>query len=159
MLSCHIILTYQYYLMYSLPHIRLHRQNNMDINILNWSLGVLGTVGTAYAVWVNRKSKRFKEAEEGDKFIESAVKLTDIWGKLSENLQVEIAELRKESKEMMQKYMELKIEFDVTKAKSDFVIEQLKLENERFKAENERLKSENSDLRQQLGVGIVKKMV
>lgn len=158
MLLCHITHYLQHYLTYSLRRTRSHHLNNMDINILNWSLGVLATVGTGYGVWMNRKSKRFKEAEEGDKFIESAVKLTDIWGKLSEHLQLEIAELRKEGKEVMQKYMELKIDFDVTKAKSDFVIEQLKLENERIKAENERLSSENSSLREQLGVGIVKKM-
>ncbi|MFA6072165.1 MAG: hypothetical protein WC810_26670 [Janthinobacterium sp.] len=132
----------------------------MKINetILTWSAITLGAFGTAYAAWVSRKSKRFKEAEEGDKFIESAVKLTNIWEKLSKNLQNEIEFLRKESQAMNEKYTQLKIDFEVTKAKSDFVIEQLKLENELLKVENERMKSENREMRGQLGIGSVKSM-
>lgn len=130
----------------------------MKINetILNWSIGAMGTLGTIYAVWISRKSKRFKEAEEGDKFIESAVKLTDIWEKLSKNLQNEIEFLRKESQSMNDKYTALRIDFEVTKAKSDFVIDQLKLENELLKTENERIKTENREMRSELGMSSIK---
>ena len=132
----------------------------MKINetILTWGVIALGTLGTAYAAYISRKSKRFKEAEEGDKFIESAVKLTDIWEKLSKNLQNEIEFVRKEYQAMNEKYTQLKIDFEVTKAKSDFVIDQLKLENELLKAENERVKIENREMRGQLGIGSVKSM-
>ena len=138
---------------------RIHTRTNMlTQEFLNWSLGVIAAGSAGYGYWVNKKSKKYKEAEEGEKFIDSAVKLTDVWEKLSSNLQVEIKYLRDESKEMLEKYTLLKIDFEVSKGTSAVLIENLSLENERLKMENDRLRAENKELIAKLGGGVVKKI-
>lgn len=126
--------------------------------IINGGLGALGVLGTAWGVYMQRKSKQHQKNEEDSIFVENAEKLTGIWEKLSNGFQSELAYLREESKDMLHKYTELKIELEVSKSKSDFVIEQLKLQVERLEAERDRYKKEAEDLRVQLGTGIIRKL-
>jgi len=125
--------------------------------ILNWGLGIVTLISGSYGVYMNRKSKTYIKNEEDSIFVENAEKLTGIWEKLSNGFQSELAYLRKESREMLDKYTELKIELEVSKSKSDFVIEQLKLQLDKVETERDKYKKEVEDLKEQIGSGIVRK--
>jgi len=130
---------------------------NLSQDVLNWGLGIVTVVASSYGVYMNRKSKKQIKNEEDSIFVDNAEKLTGIWERLSNGFQSELAYLRKESKEMLDKYTELKIELEVSKSKSDFVIEQLKLQVKELQVDRDRWKNEAESLREQIGTGFIKK--
>lgn len=131
----------------------------MTVNqdVLNWSVGALGAIGTIYATYMTRKSKARIRNEDEAVFVENADKFTSIWERISAPMQEEMKGMREEQREMLNKYTELKIEFEVSKSKSDFMIEQLKLRAEKAEVERDKYKKENEELRDQIGGGFIKK--
>lgn len=133
------------------------RPMQLSQDVLNWGLGIVTLASGSYGVYMNRKSKKQIKNEEDSIFVDNAEKLTGIWERLSNGFQSELAYLRKESKEMLDKYTELKIELEVSKSKSDFVIEQLKLQIKEITLDRDKWRKQAEDLRDQIGTGVIKK--
>lgn len=127
--------------------------------ILNGGLAAVSALTTSWAVYMTKKSRTYKKNEEESLFIDNASKLAEVWEKLSKSLQDEVGFLRAENKEMLQKYTDLKVELETQKNTSAFIIKKLELDLETLKMENANLKVENSDLREQVGTGVIKRMV
>jgi hypothetical protein len=140
-------------------HLLLKNTKLATTDLLNWSIGVLGVVGTAYGTWAVRKSKRMRKVEEDGEMLENADKIVSMWEKLSANSVQELRELKGEFKAMSQKYNDLRVEFEVEKRQNGFLIEQYKLQSAQKDLEITRLTEENSKLREQIGSGLIRNIV
>lgn len=128
----------------------------MVAELISGIVGLSGVAGTIYGTWAIRKSKRMQSIEESGEMIDNADKIVTMWEKLSANYITELRDLKGEYKEMNQKYNDLRIEFEVEKRQSGFLIEQYKLQLSQKDAEIATLKTENNFLRDQLGTGVIK---
>jgi hypothetical protein len=130
-------------------------------DLLNWSVGAGGVLGTIYTVWAAKKSKGIVKAEEDEGMLENADKIVTMWEKLSANYITELKELKDEYKTVTKQYNDLRVEFEVEKNKSTFLIEQYKLQIAQKDAEIAMLKADNDNMRvmiAELQPGLIKQM-
>jgi hypothetical protein len=138
----------------------LHLKNTKPLinELLTWSVGALGALGGIYGTYAIRKSKRYQRAEEDGEMIENADKIISMWERLSSAQVTEVKELKEQYKEILTKYNDLRVEFEVEKRNNGFLIEQYKMQLSQKDAEIAIHKTEIENLRLQLGVGVVKQL-